>query len=314
MPEQSLTLPDPVDRTRAAVWTGEAFSLNGRQERVLAYEVSPSGWTNELTELHEETGGSDHFIDVASRRQAVGEIVRCVPRTRSKILEIGCSSGFLLAEIREKLPEHFLIGSDYTDGTLRALASRVPGIPLVQFDLTQCPLPDDFADVVVLLNVLEHIGDDAAAVRHLFRITRPGGAVVIELPAGSSLFDVYDRVLMHHRRYDMPKLIELLQGAGFVVERKSHLGCLVYPAFYLSKRFNQWRYRGAADFDERSIVRGMIAATRKSGGLMHLVMKVEQMLRPLVYLPWGVRCLITCRKPGEASPRPPAGAGQRMPS
>ena len=138
----------------------------------------------------------------------------------------------------------------------------MPGIPLIQFDLTRCPLPDNFADVVVLLNVLEHIGDHEAAVRHLFRITRPGGAVIIELPAGSSLFDVYDRVLMHHRRYDMPDLVGLLQRAGFVIERKSHLGFFLYPAFYLSKRLNQRRYPEGAAVNEQEIVAGMIAATK----------------------------------------------------
>src|SRR6185436_7321883 len=108
-----------------------------------------------------------------------------------------CSSGYLLADIRQKMPQHFVIGSDYTGGTLQTLATRMPGLPLVQFDLTRCPLPDDFADIVILLNVLEHIDHHEGAIGHLFRITRPGGAVIIELPAGSGLYDVYDRVLMH---------------------------------------------------------------------------------------------------------------------
>jgi SAM-dependent methyltransferase len=297
MSDHSLSLPDPADRTRAVVWTGEEFALDGRRERILAYDVAPSGWTDELTQLHEETGGSDHFIDFASRAHALAEVARCVARSPSTILEIGCSSGFLLADIRRRLPQPFLIGSDYTSGTLRALAPRVQGIPLIQFDLTRCPLPDDFADVVVLLNVLEHIGDHEAAIRHLFRITRPGGTVIVELPAGSSLYDVYDRTLMHHRRYDMPDLVALLQRTGFVIERKSHLGFFLYPAFYLPKRLNQLRYPKGADVNEQEIVAGMIVATKKSSALMGVVMKVEQALRPYVYFPFGVRCLVTCRKP-----------------
>lgn len=297
MSDPSLILPDPADRSRTAVWNGQEFFVGERHERVLAYAVAPSGWTDDLTALHEETGGSDHFIDVASRSHAVAEVARCVAPNPSTILEIGCSSGFLLADIRRRLPRHFLIGADYTAGTLQALARRMPGIPLVQFDLTRCPLPDDFADVAVLLNVLEHIGDHEAAVRHLFRITRPGGAVIIELPAGSSLLDVYDRVLMHHRRYDMRDLVALLQSAGFVIERKSHLGFLLYPAFYFSKRLNQRCYPTGAAIDEQKIVARMIAATRKASAPLGLVMKIEQALRPYVYFPFGVRCLVTARKP-----------------
>ena len=135
-----------------------------------------------------------------------------------------------------------VIGADYTRGTLDTLAPKVPGVPLLQFDLTQCPLPDCFADVVILLNVLEHIDDHEAAAAQLFRIMRPGGAVIIEVPAGSSLYDVYDRVLMHHRRYDLPDLVDLLERSGFIIERRSHLGFFLFPGFYLSKRLNQFRY------------------------------------------------------------------------
>jgi len=291
-----LSLPDPADRSHVAVWDGHDFVVNGRRERVLAYEVLPSGWTDELNRLHEETAGSEHFIDVASRIHALTEIARCVPADRATILEIGCSSGYLLADIRQKMPQHFVIGSDYTGGTLQTLATRMPGLPLVQFDLTRCPLPDDFADIVILLNVLEHIDDHEAAIGHLFRITRPGGAVIIELPAGSGLYDVYDRALMHRRRYDMPNLVELLQRAGFVVQRKSHLGFFLYPLFYLAKRLNQRRYPEDAAGDEKKIVAAMIVGVQKSSSLMRLVMKMEQMLRPHIYLPFGVRCLVTARK------------------
>src|SRR5262249_56386273 len=100
-----------------------------------------------------------------------------------------------------------------------------------------------------------------SALHHLFRITRPGGAVIIELPAGSSLYDVYDRAMMHYRRYDMPELIELLQRAGFAIECKSHLGFFLYPMFYLAKRLNQLRYAKNTNVAEQNIARGMIVGT-----------------------------------------------------
>lgn len=296
MSDQSLSLPAPADPIRKAVWTGDDFVIDGRHERILMYDVAPSGWTDELTQIHEEIGGGDHFIETASRGHAIAEIERCVPSHASTILEIGCSSGFLLKDINRILPQHSLVGADYTVGTLRALASRVPGIPLVQFDLTRCPLPDSFADVSVLLNVLEHIGDHEAAMRHLFRITKPGGAVVIELPACSTCYDVYDRVLMHHRRYDMPELCALLEKVGFVIDHKSHLGFFLFPAFYLTKRINQIRYPKGGKFDEQELVKKMMGSA-KSSPLMKLIMRIESALRPYVYYPFGIRCLVTCRRP-----------------
>jgi ubiquinone/menaquinone biosynthesis C-methylase UbiE len=297
----TVALPHPSDPSRQVAWNGDAFVVDGAAVRVLAYDVSQSGWTDELTQLHEEVGGSDHFIDVASRNDAIEEVTRSVTVAPSTVLEIGCSSGFLLRELLSRLPGHRIIGADYTRGTLEALAAKMPGVPLVQFDLTKCPLPDAFVDVAVLINVLEHIDDHKAAVAQLFRIVRPGGSVIIEVPANSSLFDVYDRVLMHYRRYNMPDLVNLLTGAGFEVERRSHLGFLLYPAFYLAKRLNQIRYRRQADVNEEQLVAGMIASTRKSSGIMSLVMRFEGMLRRYFYLPVGIRCLVTCRKPGGPS-------------
>jgi SAM-dependent methyltransferase len=289
--------PRPGDPSRRARWNGQVFDLGRETARILAYEIASSGWTDDLTRLHEEAGGSDHFIDLASRAHALDEVCRSVSRAPSVILEVGASSGFLLRDLVARFPDHVVIGSDYTRGTLETVAQRLPGVPLLQFDLAQCPLDDDFADVVIALNVLEHIENDEAAVRQLLRIMQPGGRLILEVPAGSALFDVYDRALMHFRRYDMPDLVALLRRAGFIIERRSHLGFFLHPAFWVSKRLNQIRYRNSAAKDEQGIAAAMIQASRRSGPLARLVMDVERFLRRRVYLPVGVRCLVTCRKP-----------------
>jgi hypothetical protein len=157
-------------------------------------------------------------------------------------------------------------------------------------------------DVVILLNVLEHIRDHEVAMTHLHRILRPGGAMIM-VPAGSKLYDLYDRVLMHQRRYDMRDLVLLAENAGFAVERQSHLGFFLYPGFYLAKRLNQWRYRQADSDRERAPVQQMITGTRNSGGLLRILMQAENAIRPYVYLSLGVRCLVTCRKPVETRDR-----------
>jgi SAM-dependent methyltransferase len=291
-----FSVPHPADSSKVVDWDNGAFYLDGRRVRVLAYQVAPSGWTDQLTQLHEQTGGSDHFIDLASRNYACSEVERCITRLASTVLEIGCSSGFLLRDLLTRLPAHRVFGADYTYDTLEHLGKRLPNVPLLQFDLTQCPLPDAFVDVAVLLNVLEHIDDHEAAVAHLFRIIKPGGAVVIEVPAGPSLYDVYDRVLMHRRRYAMSQLVKLLDRCGFAIERRSHLGFILYPAFYLTKRLYQFRYPTGAAVDEQQLVADMIKATRNTSRAMNLVMVVENILRPALYFPFGIRCLVTGRK------------------
>jgi SAM-dependent methyltransferase len=281
------------------VWTGRGFRVGDRAVAVLSFAAAESGWSDDLTTFHEESAGGSHPIDVASRSRAVGELVRLAQRCpRPTVLEAGSSSGFLLRDIRRALPEAQVIGSDFVAGPLERLAEEMPDIPLLQFDLTDCPLPSASVDAVVLLNVLEHIQDDAAALRQVQRILRPGGILVLEVPAGPELFDVYDRLLMHYRRYRMPELRKLVAANGLQVRSASHLGALIYPAFYLVKRWNK-RYLSETAATQRSVVERDISTTRASfGGLaLKMVFALESALGQRVVWPVGIRCLITAEKP-----------------
>jgi len=258
---------------------------------VLCYRGGSSGWTDDLTTFHEETAGPNHFIDRASRRHAVREVKRHASGAHPVVLEVGCSSGFLLEELRRELPGAMLIGSDYVRGPLEMLFRRLPDVPLLQFDLVTCPLPSASVDIVVLLNVLEHIADDRAAVRQIERILKPGGAVIVEVPAGPRLFDVYDKLLMHFRRYKTSGVRRLLGRNGFSIVHSSSLGFLLYPGFWYVKRRNR-RYLTASEDVQKRVVGKAIRKTGRNR-LCAGVMWLEDRLRPWLPLPFGIRCLAT---------------------
>lgn len=258
-----------------------------------------AAWSDELTTFHEESAGGRHPIDVASRARAVRELLDLANgQSRPVVLEAGSSSGFLLREMHAALPNALIVGSDFTGRTLARVAENLPGTPLVQLDLTRCPLADGSIDGVVLLNVLEHIADDAAAVRQIFRILRPGGVLVLEVPAGPELFDVYDRMLMHHRRYRLPELRQLVKSAGFELRSTSHLGVLVYPGFYIVKRWNK-RYLQRSESAQRTIVERDIRSTRGTlgGPALRILFGLEAILGRRIDWPFGIRCVLTAYKP-----------------
>src|SRR5207248_2589782 len=88
--ELTLPFPTEADPSGRAVWSGTEFSIGNRTERILAYDVGDSGWTDDLTRLHEVVAGSDHFIDVASRAHALDEVRRSITSAEPTILEVGC--------------------------------------------------------------------------------------------------------------------------------------------------------------------------------------------------------------------------------
>ena len=291
-----MTFPPVSAGEDSPVWNGGAFIRSGKSTRVLAYEVGESGWSDELTELHENaTESGAHFIDVASRDHAVNELKRTLGTKPVSIMEVGCSAGHLLADMRRSLPNATLTGADYTLGTLVKLGEKMPGIPLVRFNLADSPLPSGTYDAMVLLNVLEHIEDDVAATKHIARMLRPGGVAVIEVPAGPELFDDYDRQLQHFRRYTLPGICGVIERAGLVVERRNYLGALIYPAFYLAKKLSQSRPKPASEREQH--VANAIGATSRFNAIGHAIMSLEETVGRAVTFPRGIRCVVTARKP-----------------
>jgi SAM-dependent methyltransferase len=275
-------------------WDGARFRVGGEERQILEYSRDETAWDATLTVFHEETASSDHPIDLASRRQAIAGLTRFVRTSAPVILEVGSSSGFLLPLLRQAFPGACVIGSDAFPETLHALAARGGGFPLLQFDLARCPLPDSCVDAVVALNVLEHIEDDGAALSQIGRVLKPGGVAYVEVPAGAWLYDIYDELLRHFRRYSRDGLVGLARKAGLDPVWVSHLGCLVFPLFALAKKRNQRLLAGSPEAKRAEVARS-ISASRRSSGLA-FALALEERIGRLVRFPFGIRCVSVLRK------------------
>jgi ubiquinone/menaquinone biosynthesis C-methylase UbiE len=293
-PRVEYPWPIPPGHETAPVWTEQGFVLDGKPTLVLSYLVGSSGWTDDLTRFHEDTAGTDHPMDRASRAFALGSL-DLLPRKDGVVLEVGCSSGYMLRLIKQKLPDALVIGTDYVLGPLEALAPTLPDVPIVQFDLTRCPLPSASVDAVIMANVLEHIKDDRAALAQAYRILRPGGLLILEVPAGPQLYDIYDELLMHHRRYTMARIRRLFTRTGFEIVSASYLGALIYPAFMVVKLKNR-RHLSRSSDEKKRIVADNISSTG-SNPMLEIAFGIEASLRRWVRWPFGIRCVLIGRRP-----------------
>lgn len=285
-------LPAPAGYSLPPHWDGKKFVFGDQSTSVLEYSENFAGWSDDLTALHEESAGDSHPIDLASRRDALVQVGNSMPSSRSVIMEIGCSSGFFLRDLVKTFPEAIIVGADVVKAPLFRLANSLAGIPLIRFDLLRCPLPDRSVDVLVMLNVLEHIEDDRAALKRAFNLLKPGGALILEVPAGPGLYDAYDAELHHFRRYSSSELQGKLRDAGFKVGRKSHLGFVLFPAFAAVKFINKLsRLRNTAT------VVGEQAAGTSASGLVKWAMEFEAKHLSKRRLPFGIRVLMTGLRP-----------------
>lgn len=285
-------LPPPAGYSTPPKWDGRNFVFGDQRTPVLEYSENFAGWSDDLTALHEEAAGDSHPIDLASRNDAVAQVRKFMPSAQAVIMEIGCSSGFLIRDLAKEFPEAVIVGVDVVKEPLYRLANTLPGIPLIRFDLLQCPLPDQSVDVMVMLNVLEHIEDDVGALQKAFNLLKPGGSLIIEVPAGPSLYDAYDVQLHHFRRYAASELQGKLTGVGFKACRKSHLGFILFPAFAVVKLLNKW----SPSRKNKAVVREQAAST-SGNGLVKLAMKFESKRLSAFQLPFGIRALMTAQRP-----------------
>ena len=168
---------------------------------------------------------------------------RALPRRRLRILELGCGSGNVLASLREFGD---VVGME-THPALAA-AARAAGL-----DVRAGALPEDevvprgWADVVLLLDVIEHVDDDTAALRAARRALAPAGHLVVTVPAYPWLWSSHDVLLGHRRRYTARTLRRALVGTGFRVERLTYFNTLLFPAV-VAARFAK-RLAGDTDHD-----------------------------------------------------------------
>jgi SAM-dependent methyltransferase len=91
-------------------------------------------------------------------------------------------------------------------------------------------------DTVICLNVLEHIHDDASALRNIHGILNHGGRAILLVPEGQRLFGAMDEALGHVRRYSEDELSAKMSNAGFVVERMIRFNRISRPAWFVAGR------------------------------------------------------------------------------
>jgi ubiquinone/menaquinone biosynthesis C-methylase UbiE len=261
----------------------------------LGYGGNSSAWSDELTSMHEAEATAVHPIDLASRRLAIESMKQVVKSPHPTFLDIGSSSGFLLEDLKKAFPEAAIIGSDYLESVVRSAARRVEETPFIQFDLRQCPLENECIDGVTALNVLEHIDDDRKALKEIHRILRRGGIAHIEVPAGPSCYDIYDEVLMHHRRYKLSELIATAKELGFQIERATHLGFSLYPAFRIIKARGRIRASRLSPAEKKAVVAAQIRTTARSK-VMASMLALENWVGKYVAYPFGIRAIARLKK------------------
>lgn len=168
-----------------------------------------------------------HWWFVARRRILARLIAeRIAPPPGARILEIGCGTGHNL----DMLGQFGTVDAVELDDHARALAERRLGRPVMKARLPELAgVADGSYDLVALLDVLEHVEADRPALAAIARTLRPGGRILLTVPANPWMWSAHDVAHHHFRRYDRAGLKAVIADAGLGIDLLSPFNTLLFP-------------------------------------------------------------------------------------
>jgi len=159
-----------------------------------------------------------------SRRRAILSLLKDTDK-KAKILDIGCAGGPLLNELKNAGYEN-AAGADFSAEAVEKCKAR--GLQAYQMDAHQLDFPQNSFDLLIASDSLEHLEFDEKALANWYGILKPGGRILLFVPAYMFLWSEQDTVNFHFRRYTKNNLVKKMEKAGFHIKRKGYWNFAVF--------------------------------------------------------------------------------------
>ncbi|MBC7326540.1 class I SAM-dependent methyltransferase [bacterium] len=130
-----------------------------------------------------------------------------------RILDVGCGTGANLSLFNANV-----IGLDASLEALKLAKRRKSDAQLIQAKAENLPFKDDVFDLVLALDLLEHLPDDVKGLKEMYRVLKKGGTLLVTVPAYKFLWSEHDEALCHFRRYSKGEIAGKMEGVGFSIK------------------------------------------------------------------------------------------------
>jgi SAM-dependent methyltransferase len=161
------------------------------------------------------------------------------------VLDAGCGTGGMLDSLRSHPSRWQLSGCDLSPDAVRLTRDRGFN-SITEGSISSIPMPAEQCDAVVCLDVLYHEAvDETAALRELHRVLKPGGWLLLNLPAWNSLAGEHDRAVKGARRYTPERIRSLLAPPLWHIESLHGWNALLFPAVWTYRQLSRLRNQTA---------------------------------------------------------------------
>jgi SAM-dependent methyltransferase len=172
----------------------------------------------------------------ALNRRHVYWLERLLPPGPARVLDAGCGTGGLIKAIHAARPDWRATGLDFMPLAC-TLARERTGAEIVQGSITGLPFEAASFDAVVSADVVCQVADGAQALREFARVVRPGGVVLVNVPALRWLWSYHDDTCETKHRYSRPELAALYRAAGLRVDFATYTNLLPLPLIAARRKF-----------------------------------------------------------------------------
>ncbi|MFT3784108.1 MAG: class I SAM-dependent methyltransferase [Nibricoccus sp.] len=203
------------------------------------------------------------------------------------VLDAGCGTGGFLRGAQKQTPNWKWSGIDFSPMACELARQRTTA-EITKASITQLPFADATFDAVTTADVICQVDDPSRAFAEIYRVLKPGGIAVVNLPAYQWMLSYHDKAVNNKRRYSRDELRAYLTMAGFTVTRVTHWNALLFPMIYARRKLFSSK-AGASD------VKLFPASVEL---LFRGVMSMEKgWLRLGANWAWGAAVLAIARKP-----------------
>ncbi len=227
----------------------------------------------------------DTYWWFVARRELALSILREEGLSGATLLDVGCGTGAGQSAFAEF---GTVYGVDFSQEALEFSGSR--GLTLLtKANAEKLPIRTCSVDAVVTLDTIEHVPDDLAALEEIARVLKPGGLLLMNVPAFMFLWGPHDVALMHQRRYTTGSARRAVSAAGLEIERATYSVFLLFPMVLASRVLS--KLKGG----EPSAKLPELPAWFQR--YLGWVMRIELALLKGINLPWGSSVVVVARKP-----------------
>ncbi len=241
----------------------------------------------------------NHWWFLGRRHMVHALVCRLNPDQDCRILETGCSGGPLLKQLQADGYRH-VTGIDISADAIELCRQR--GLTETHVMDAQNPTfnPGSF-DLIIASDVMEHLTDAPKALREWHRLLRPGGRLMVFVPAFRVLWSPHDEVNHHFKRYRRSELKLLMAHSGFGLERSLYWNFLLFFPVALVRLIKRWPRQSlpvAAHGDLQKQIRLI-------NWLLFALLRFEnRLILAGINWPWGVSVMALGKKPESAASQP----------